>query len=421
MTLDAPLLAVVGGSTGAGKSTLVNSLVGAPGHRARRAAAHHPLAGAGAPPRRRRLVRPGPAAARPRAGRPRRPTTRRRSSWSPSDDGARRAWRSSTPPTSTRSRSATARWPPSCSPPPTSGCSSPPPRGTPTRCRGTSCARPPSARTAVAIVLDRTPAGRGRRPSPPTWPGCWPAAGSRTRRCSSSPRARSTTTGCCPPTAVADIRGWLESLAADADARAAVVKQTLDGAIRTLTRRTHDVADAAAEQVAAVRRLREDADTAYDEAVDGVVDGLGRRHPAARRGAGPLAGVRRHRRAAQVAGDPGRLAARPDRQRRQGQAAAGRAGHRRRRVRPRDADPRARRGRRRARRGVVAVAGAGPGAARRRRRGPRPRLARPAPPGRARGARLAAGRARDGPHRGRRQAHAPRASSPTASTGCRSR
>ena len=28
MTLDAPLLAVVGGSTGAGKSTLVNSLVG---------------------------------------------------------------------------------------------------------------------------------------------------------------------------------------------------------------------------------------------------------------------------------------------------------------------------------------------------------------------------------------------------------
>jgi len=28
MTLDAPLLAVVGGSTGAGKSTLVNSIVG---------------------------------------------------------------------------------------------------------------------------------------------------------------------------------------------------------------------------------------------------------------------------------------------------------------------------------------------------------------------------------------------------------
>ena len=29
MTIDAPLLTVVGGSTGAGKSTLVNSLVGA--------------------------------------------------------------------------------------------------------------------------------------------------------------------------------------------------------------------------------------------------------------------------------------------------------------------------------------------------------------------------------------------------------
>ena len=49
--LDAPLLAVVGGSTGSGKSTLVNSLVGARGVVARGAATDHPLAGAGAPPR----------------------------------------------------------------------------------------------------------------------------------------------------------------------------------------------------------------------------------------------------------------------------------------------------------------------------------------------------------------------------------
>ena len=81
MTLDAPLLAVVGGSTGAGKSTLVNSLVGTRVTEPGRAAPDHPLAGAGAPPRRRAVVRPGPAAARPRAGHRARPTTPPRCSW----------------------------------------------------------------------------------------------------------------------------------------------------------------------------------------------------------------------------------------------------------------------------------------------------------------------------------------------------
>ena len=198
--------------------------------RAGRAPADHPVAGPGAPPRRRRLVRRRPAAARPRAGRP----PHRRPARAP-------AGRRSTPcpqglaildaPTSTRSRRATATWPPSCSPPPTCGCSSPRPRGTPTRSRGSSCARPPSARRrsrSCSTARRRTPS----RPWPPTWPGCWPAAGSRTRRCSPSTRRRSTTTACSPADHVAEIRGWLASLAGDADARAAVVRQTLDGAVR---------------------------------------------------------------------------------------------------------------------------------------------------------------------------------------------
>jgi hypothetical protein len=46
-----------------------------------------------------------------------------------------------------------------------------------------------------------------------------------------------------------------------------VVKQTMDGAIRTLARRTHEVADAATEQVGVHRRLREDVDKAYDDAI----------------------------------------------------------------------------------------------------------------------------------------------------------
>jgi hypothetical protein len=69
---------------------------------------------------------------------------------------------------------------------------------------------------------------------------------------------------------VADIRSWLDALAADANARAAVVKQTLDGAIRSLSSRSQEVADAAAEQVAMVDRLRHDVDRAYDDAISQV-------------------------------------------------------------------------------------------------------------------------------------------------------
>ncbi|MGD9960550.1 dynamin family protein [Nocardioides sp.] len=76
--------------------------------------------------------------------------------------------------------------------------------------------------------------------------------------------------GLLPAEAVADIRGWLDSLAADSGARAAVVKQTLEGAIRTLTRRTHGIADAIVEQVAVEKRLREDATRAYADALDNV-------------------------------------------------------------------------------------------------------------------------------------------------------
>ncbi|WP_432477027.1 dynamin family protein [Nocardioides sp. GXQ0305] len=76
--------------------------------------------------------------------------------------------------------------------------------------------------------------------------------------------------GLLPAEAVADIRGWLESLAADAEARGMVVRQTLEGAVRTLARRTHGVADAAGEQAATWQRLRDGVDTAYDSAIEQV-------------------------------------------------------------------------------------------------------------------------------------------------------
>ena len=55
--------------------------------------------------------------------------------------------------------------------------------------------------------------------------------------------------GLLAPRHVAEIRGWLAELGGDADARAAMVRQTLEGAVRSLTRRAHTVADAWLEQV----------------------------------------------------------------------------------------------------------------------------------------------------------------------------
>ena len=300
MTIDAPLLAVVGGSTGAGKSTLVNSLVG------------------------RRVTQPGVL----------RPTTRSPvlvhhpddAQWfgqdrllpdlervaDPTNDprrapaGAGRhrcppGWPSSTPPTSTRSRSRTAPSPRSCSPRPTCGCSSPRPRGTPTRCRGTTCARPRSA-APRSRSCSTAPRPTPSAPSPPTSPGCSPPAGLK-----DSPLFVVTEgTGRRGRPAAGRVgrrRARLARLArrTTPSARTMVVRQTLEGAIRTLTRRTHGGRGRRRPSRPPPRqRLREDADRGVRRRAREGRGGVRRRHPAARRGAGPVAGVRRHRRAAEA-------------------------------------------------------------------------------------------------------------------------
>ena len=120
--------------------------------------------------------------------------------------------------------------------------------------------------TAVAIVLDRTP------PDAVAEVSSHLARMLTTRGLRDSPlftvtEGRVDDDGLLPPEAVAEIRGWLHELAADSTARAAVVKQTLDGAIRTLSRNAHDIADAAAAQTEMVARLRVDVDAAYDDAI----------------------------------------------------------------------------------------------------------------------------------------------------------
>ena len=92
-------------------------------------------------------------------------TTPGRCSWSPTT-ASRPGWPSWTPPTSTPWSPTTASSPPSCSPPPTCGCSSPPRPGTPTPCPGTSCCRPPTAaRPSRSCWIGSRP-GRWRRCRP---------------------------------------------------------------------------------------------------------------------------------------------------------------------------------------------------------------------------------------------------------------
>jgi hypothetical protein len=73
--------------------------------------------------------------------------------------------------------------------------------------------------------------------------------------------------GLLPRDAVAPMVGWLAELAADPVARQMVVHRTLDGAVRHLVLRTHDVADAMDAQIEVAETLFGTADDAYREVV----------------------------------------------------------------------------------------------------------------------------------------------------------
>ncbi|MFT4263238.1 MAG: dynamin family protein, partial [Nocardioides sp.] len=124
--------------------------------------------------------------------------------------------------------------------------------------------------TAVAVVLDRTPADAVQTVATHL------ARMLASRGLKDSPlfivnEGKPSDEGILEPELVAEIRGWIEMLAADAVARHAVVQQTLDGAVRTVARRAHPVADASREQAEAAAMLREDAAHAYDEALRAIL------------------------------------------------------------------------------------------------------------------------------------------------------
>jgi hypothetical protein len=81
--------------------------------------------------------------------------------------------------------------------------------------------------------------------------------------------------GFLPLDQVASLRGWLHALAADQEQRAAVVRQTLAGALASLSSRVDVVVAGVEEQATAAEALRAAADAAYARARAAIDEGVG--------------------------------------------------------------------------------------------------------------------------------------------------
>ncbi len=263
-SIDAPLLAVVGGSTGAGKSTLVNSLVG------------------------RRVTAPGVI----------RPTTRAPvlvhhpddAKWFADDRILPGLARSSGSTNDTRSLQLVLD---GSIPPGLAILDAPDIDSVVSENRElaaqllaaadlwlfvTSAARYADAvpwdfllsaagrSAAVAVVLDRVPP-RAMNDVPPHLGQMMSERGLEGSPLFAVPETAVDADGLLPSAAIQPIRAWLSSLARDRTSRAEVVHRTLDGAIGSLSARAPQLAQAIDEQHEVIRRLRDEADHSYAEAV----------------------------------------------------------------------------------------------------------------------------------------------------------
>jgi energy-coupling factor transporter ATP-binding protein EcfA2 len=116
--------------------------------------------------------------------------------------------------------------------------------------------------TAVAVVLDRTTPKAVREVSSHL-ARMLTSRGLGDSPLFTVPESPLDEQGLLPSDAVASIRGWLDGLAADSEARARVVRKTLDGAIRSMGQRARSVATALATQEEIGARLRADVVTTY--------------------------------------------------------------------------------------------------------------------------------------------------------------
>ncbi len=116
--------------------------------------------------------------------------------------------------------------------------------------------------TAVAIVLDRVPPGAAEEVSSHL-AQMLAERGLADARLFTVEESVVDADGLLPPAAVAEIREWLDSLASDSAARSAVVRQTLEGAVASLARRSEDLARGHNAQLDVAQRLREDVEREY--------------------------------------------------------------------------------------------------------------------------------------------------------------
>jgi Dynamin family len=119
---------------------------------------------------------------------------------------------------------------------------------------------------AVAVVLDRVPP-RAMTEVPPHLGQLMSERGLEDSPLFAVPETTVDADGLLPASAIQPIRGWLASLAADQASRANVVHQTLDGAIGALAAKAPNLARAVEEQLDVIEQLRAEADHSYAEAV----------------------------------------------------------------------------------------------------------------------------------------------------------
>ncbi|WP_232221793.1 ABC transporter [Nocardioides sp. J54] len=124
--------------------------------------------------------------------------------------------------------------------------------------------------TAVALVLSRTPADDVATVSVHL-ARMMAARGLKDSPLFAVAQGEVSDEGLLPTSYAVEIRGWLEALASDVAARRDVVNQTVAGAVRTVTRKAFPIADAVQLQVTAVSDLLAAADKVYDGAQTGLL------------------------------------------------------------------------------------------------------------------------------------------------------
>lgn len=122
---------------------------------------------------------------------------------------------------------------------------------------------------AVAVVLGRVPPG-AMRDVPPHLGQMMSERGLGDSPLFAVPETTTDAEGLLPDAAVSPIRRWLAELAHDGQRRAEVVRRTLSGAIGQLVRAAPELAEAVEEQTRTIETLRDEADHAYAEAARSI-------------------------------------------------------------------------------------------------------------------------------------------------------